>query len=129
MQSLVKSSKQGNSSRNIQKGDVSDEGDMIGTIPINRPHTVEGTGNKESAHSKCTTSTGLFNCLGPSRRVWGAQDEPQTKFKSEGAVAHRRKNKSNSGAHFSRVAKYTLRHVPDPTSRCASRLVRSMLSQ
>lgn len=129
LQSLVKSSKQSDNSQNVQKGgetDFSDEGD--GAIPIDRPHTVEGTGSNKSAHSKRTTSRGLSSCLGPSHRVWGTQDEPQTKFKGEGAIAHRREKKLSSGAHFRHAAKYTLHHVPDPTSRCASRLVRSMLS-
>ena len=49
---------------------------------------------------------------GPSRRVWDREvsgDSPQLRGKK---------------SHFNRLAKYTLRHVPDSSSRCASAMVR-----
>ncbi len=49
-----------------------------------------------------------------SRRVWGDKEDPTKR----GDTMTRGKK-----LYFDRVAKYTLHHVPDTNSRCASAMV------
>ena len=53
---------------------------------------------------------------GHSRRVWDREV-------SGDHSPHLRGKKS----HFNRLAKYTLHHVPEPSSRCASAMVRDSI--
>jgi len=55
-----------------------------------------------------TARIDLPSSRGQSRRVWDKDETSGQKGKQ---------------SHFNKVAKYTLHHVPDTNSRCASRMV------
>ena len=73
-----------------------------------RPHTV--TGNRQLT-SSCVDSG---RC--PSRRVWDKQSAVEGTGSPKGKIG----SKMTSPARNNRRAKYTLQHLRDPNSRCAS---------
>ncbi len=53
---------------------------------------------------------------GVSRRVWGDKEDTVKTIRGETVI-------SGKKSYFDKVAKYTLHHVPDTNSRCASGMV------
>lgn len=85
--------------------------------PISYRRAQEERGNRFIERYKKDTSglseegseIGLIRLRGQSRRVWDKEDDGRVKGKK---------------GYFDRVAKYTMHHVPDSNSRCASTTVR-----
>ncbi len=66
------------------------------------------------------SEVGLMGSRSCSRRVWDKDDVVKV---TRGEASRQGGKKS----HFDRVAKYTLHHVPDPNSRCASTMVNFLI--
>lgn len=82
-----------------------------------RPHTVDG-----SRFAPSSSPTTPYSRRVHSRRVWdkcsGVEGTP-----SDGSPKASSSSKKTSSVRRNQLAKYTLHHLPDPSSRCASSMV------
>lgn len=77
---------------------------------------------EECPHSKYNSYRRISSPLSRSRKIWEAKEG---KSKDKTSSSKQEDNAAAINTQFNRLAKYTLHHVPDPNSRCASRLVKS----
>ena len=86
-----------------------------------RPHTVDGSRLHTSLAK--AVSSGSSKRAAHTRRVWDKGSGAGSPKTSSGSTL-----KSSPSARNSRRAKYTPHHIPDPSSRCASSMVSSMVN-
>lgn len=113
----------------------------INSVPSNAEKLsvegVEDDDNAVDAHDRPTTRRvwGKSLALSNDERgsvISGASESPLA-WARGGSPVHKhsattnRNNTASSAAKYSQLAKYAAHHLPDPTSRCASRLVKLII--